>query len=51
MIAVLVGDQDSVQVFRGPADRGEPMPDLAETEARIDQNASLGGFQVGAITS
>jgi hypothetical protein len=49
MVAVLVGDEDAGQVLRGAAQGGEALADLAEAEARIDQDAGFVGFHVSAI--
>ena len=49
MVAVLVGDEDAGEIFRGAADGGEALADLAEAEARIDQDAGFVGLHVGAI--
>ena len=49
MVAVLVGNQDGREVFRGAADAREAFADLPRAEPRIHQYASFIGLQVSGI--
>jgi hypothetical protein len=49
MIAVLVRDEDSSQVFWSARNRSQPFPDLARTEPGINQDAGFVGFEIGAV--
>lgn len=49
MVGVLVRDEYPSQVFWCPANSGQALANLAQAEARIDQDASLIGLQIGAI--
>ena len=50
VIAMLVGNQNSRQVFRCASDTCEAQSNLARAEPGIDQNARLVGFDVRSIT-
>jgi len=51
MIGMFVGDQDAVEAFRGAANRGEPLADLAGAEPGIDEQSRLVRFKVRAIAA
>ena len=51
VIGMFVGDQDCLQRLRRAVDLGQPLPNLAPAEPRIDENPSLFCFQVGAVAS
>ena len=46
---MLVSDQDACEVFRRPADRGEPFANLSCAESGIDENPGFFGLHIGAI--
>lgn len=49
MVAVLVRDEDAREVFRGAADGGEALANLAGAESGVDKDAGFIGLHVGAI--
>ena len=49
MVRVLVGDENSGQIFRRPANGRQPLANLAQAEPRVDQDAGVIGFHIGAI--
>jgi len=49
MIRVLVRDENSGKVLGRAPDGGEALANLAQAEARVDQDAGLLGFHVGAV--
>ena len=49
MIRVLVRDQDPSQILRRPANGGEALANLAQAEARVNQDAGLFGFHIGTV--
>jgi len=49
MVRMLVGKQDCREVFRGPADGGQALADLPETEPGINEDPGLIGFHICAI--
>ena len=51
VVAVFVGDKDAGEIFRRATNGGEALADLAEAEARIHEDACLGGFHIGAIAA
>ena len=51
MIGMLVRDQNAGQILRRPSNGGEAMTDLAQAEARINQDAGFFGFNVSAIAA
>lgn len=51
MIAVLVSDEDAGEAFRGAADGGEALADLAAAEAGIDEQTRLARLQIGTIAT
>jgi len=51
VVRMLVGDEDASEVFRGAANRGEALADLAATEARVNEQTRFAGFQIGTIAT
>ena len=51
VIGVLVGDENPVQALGRAANRGQPLPDLADTETRVNEDAGFLGLHVGAVAS
>jgi hypothetical protein len=49
MVRVFVRDEDAGQVFWRPADRRQTLPNLAQAEPGIDQDAGFVGFHISAI--
>lgn len=49
VVTVFVCDENAGQIFRRAANGGEPLSNLTEAEARIHEDARLGGFHIGAI--
>jgi hypothetical protein len=49
VIGMLMSDEDARQVLRGPANGGKARANLAQAEARIDEDARLIGLHVSAI--
>ena len=49
VIRVLVRDENPGQVFRRPANGSEALANLTQAEARVNQDAGLVGFHVGAV--
>ena len=49
MVGVLVGDENAGQVLRRAANGGEALANLAQAEARVNEDAGLVGFHVGAV--
>jgi hypothetical protein len=43
MVAMLMSDQDAVELFNALANRGQPLRDLSPAQARIDKHTSLAG--------
>lgn len=43
MVAMLMSDQDAVELFNALANRGQPLRDLSPAQARIDKYTSLAG--------
>jgi hypothetical protein len=50
MVRMFVRYQDASQIFRRAADGGQALADLAQAEARINEDAGFIGFQISAIT-
>ncbi len=51
MIGMLVRDQNTGKILRHPPDGGQPLADLAQAEARVNQDARFVGFDVRAIAA
>ncbi len=49
MVAMLVGDHDGGEAFGDAADSLKPLAYLARAEPGVNQDARLGGLDVGAI--
>ena len=49
VVAVFVGDENGGQLFRGAAEAGQALADLARGKPGIHQHARLGGLDIGAI--
>lgn len=49
MVGMFVGDKDGGKIFRGTANGGEALADLARREAGIHENTGAIGFDIGAI--
>ena len=51
MVGVFVGNQDPIQRFRSPTDLSQTLANLAATESGVDEDASLFGFEICAVTA
>jgi len=49
MVAVLVGDEDGIEVFGRAAEGGQSLADLSGAEAGVDEDSGFRRFHVGAI--
>ena len=49
VVAVLMRDQNGREIFRRASDARQTLADLARGKSGVHQDASLGGFDVGAI--
>ena len=49
MVGMLVGDKDAGEILGAPANGGQPLADLAQAKAGIDQQTRFSCFQVGTI--
>ena len=49
MVAVFVRDKNGRKIFRRPPNGREPLADLAGGKSRVNQDAGVFGFKVGAI--
>jgi hypothetical protein len=49
VVVVLVGDEDAVKTLGRTADGRQTLSDLPAAEPRVNQEARLFGFEVGAI--
>jgi hypothetical protein len=50
MVGVLVGKEDSIEGFGGPADERQPFPDLFGAKPSIDQKTRIFRLDIRAIT-
>ena len=50
MVRMLVSDQNGGKIFRCASDRSEALADLAQAEARINENASLRSLDISTIS-
>lgn len=51
MIAVFVGDENTMEALGGPSDLGQALPNLASAKAGVDQQPGVVRFEIGAISS
>jgi hypothetical protein len=51
VIGMLVGDQNPAQVFRGPSDPQQSLPNLPGAEARVDEQPRVGGLQMRTVAA
>ena len=49
VVAVLVGDEDAGEGFRGAVEGEEALANLASAEAGINEDAGVVGFEIGAV--
>ncbi len=49
VVAVLVGDEDGLDVLQSAAQRGEALLDPLRAQTGVDQDADGGRFQIGAV--
>ena len=51
MIGMFMRDEDAAQAFRRASDGEQSLADLPSAQAGVDEQARLGGFQIGAIAA
>ena len=49
VIGMLVGEENSTEIFRRAPDGRQPLADLARAKASINENAGFAALQIGAI--
>jgi len=51
VVGMFVGNKNSAQVFRRPTDAQQTLADLARAQSRVEQQARVLRFQVGAVAT